>query len=117
MYGAGILCEGDNVSISNCIFTKNTAKYTGGAFQLDGDNNRVDNCIFLSNTGGHVGGAVAWVGNNGILTSSQFISSGSTVASQYGELLFRWETMEPLPNQYSVKIMLKRLVQQYIRED
>lgn len=84
MYGAGILCEGDNVSISNCIFTKNTAKYTGGAVQLDGDNNRVDNCIFLSNTGGHVGGAVAWVGNNGILTSSQFISSGPTVASQYG---------------------------------
>lgn len=84
MYGAGILCEGDNVSISDCTFTKNTAKYTGGAFQLDGDYNRVDNCIFSSNTGRHVGGAVAWVGNNGILTSSQFISSGSTVASQYG---------------------------------
>ena len=85
LYGGAVFTSGNNTSITNSYFSKNFARYTGGACDMEAGNAIVDNCVFKDNHAGHVGGSISWVGNGGYVANSRFTSdSDSSMAPQYG---------------------------------
>lgn len=57
-YGGGLYGTNVNMTISNCVFTENNARYYGGAVYISGGASTIQGCVFTWNTSLFDGGAV-----------------------------------------------------------
>jgi hypothetical protein len=58
-YGGGMHIDGCSLTVSNCVFTGNSAANRGGGmYTFNGSSPVVANCIFQGNTSGDTGGAI-----------------------------------------------------------
>ena len=85
-YGGAIASLGNGFSLYNSNFARNTAFYSGGAIHLVSNSSNVFGCDFKNNCGYHAGGSIAWVGDDGSLTNCLFYNSIKDIndASQFG---------------------------------
>ncbi|MBQ6813335.1 MAG: peptidoglycan-binding protein, partial [Methanobrevibacter sp.] len=80
-----IAFDGDNVTISGCVFINNTAKVNGGAIAFDGDNVTISGCVFINNTANKGGGAIAIpLADNFRINNNIFLNN----KDGYGEVIF-----------------------------
>jgi hypothetical protein len=72
--GGGMLCNLSSPTISDCIFSANSAEFGGGMFNYINSNPTVVNCTFTANTA-NLGGGLFNFNNNSIITHCTFIAN------------------------------------------
>ena len=83
--GGAVLWDGENGTLTDCIFINNNASVHVGAVSWGGVNGTLINSTFSGNTG-RWGGAVSWGGVNGTLINSTF--SGNTASWDGGAVIW-----------------------------
>jgi predicted outer membrane repeat protein len=78
--GGGIYCGESSPTITNCIFTGNSARSPGGAMYNSGRDSVIANCTFSGNWATR-GGAIYNVGRNSAITNCTF--SGNLAGKRY----------------------------------
>jgi probable HAF family extracellular repeat protein/predicted outer membrane repeat protein len=103
--GGGMLCNSDltqsicEVTVSNCVFTGNTAARGGGiyyGYAYSRNWPTLDNCIFTGNSASVKGGGISIAGNKVILTNCKI--SGNSAGRYGGGLSFESENYMKLIN-------------------
>ena len=85
--GGGMNINSGSPTISNCIFTGNTASNSGGAVYVSNASPLIENCTFENNSAGNSGGAVFFSPGAGALRFNAFLGNtanfGKELYSQY----------------------------------
>ncbi|MCK4304009.1 MAG: right-handed parallel beta-helix repeat-containing protein [Candidatus Eisenbacteria sp.] len=75
-YGAGMACwdyDPTPAKIIDCVFTRNTAEWAGGAMDCPHSSPLIVNCVFSENSAGGCGGGIScWQGSSPTLTNCSF---------------------------------------------
>ncbi len=74
-YGGGMNNEGDSPTITNCTFTRNSARHIGGGMYNLWSSPTVTNCTFMDNSSNRGGGMYNQTGSNPKVTNCTFIGN------------------------------------------
>lgn len=77
--GAILATENVTLTIENCNFSHNFAKFNGGAIYSKGSSTTIKNSSFANNISGKHGGAIMAIGNSGASSKSSFSIYNSTI--------------------------------------
>jgi hypothetical protein len=80
--GGGIYCESSSPTVTNCIFSRNSANVYGGGIFNSGGSPTVTNCTFSGNSAG-TGGGMSNSGGSPTVTNCTF-SGNAAILNSYG---------------------------------
>ena len=81
-YGGGMYNQGSSPTVTNCIFTGNSATFGGGMYNNNNSNPTVNKCIFTGNSASSGGGMYNYQNSSPTVTNSTF--SGNAAATGGG---------------------------------
>jgi parallel beta-helix repeat protein len=81
--GGGMYNDGGSPTVTNCMFTRNSADWDGGGMYNDGGSPTVTNCTFSGNTATFAGGGMNNNGGSPMVSNCTF-SGNSTVSYDGG---------------------------------
>ncbi|MHC4086353.1 MAG: right-handed parallel beta-helix repeat-containing protein [Planctomycetota bacterium] len=82
-YGGGMYNQGSSPTVTNCIFTGNSASSGGGMYNNNNSSPTVTNCIFNGNSANSGGGMYNYQNSNPTVANCTF-ASNKTLSASYG---------------------------------
>ena len=82
-YGGGIYCRDSSPTVTNCMFSGNSADFGGGAMRSYNSSPTITNCTFSANSADFGGGMYNSADSSPILTNCTF--SANTASGTYGD--------------------------------
>jgi predicted outer membrane repeat protein len=95
-YGGGVLVEGDQTTVQNCVFEHNAAFERGGGLDLGGHENLVQDCRFINNVSHGNGGGLSLTAIASKVTRCMF--EGNQAKGGGGALWYGFNTNSAIVN-------------------